>query len=69
MSRSVQTKMAFGTLWMMLMTFVERMLGLISMLILARLLDPTDFGIVALAGFFILMVQMFSTLGFDVALI
>lgn len=61
--------MAFGALWMMLMTFVERTLGLISMLILARLLDPTDFGIVGLAGSFILMVQMFSTFGFDVALI
>lgn len=45
-----------GALWMVLMTFVERTLGLISMLILARVLGPTDFGIVGLAGSFIFMV-------------
>lgn len=67
--RSIQSKMAFGALWMLLMTLVERTLGLISTLILARLLDPTDFGTVGLAGSFILMVQMFSAFGFDVALI
>lgn len=69
MPRSIQGKMARGAVWMVLMTFVERTLGLISMLILARILAPADFGILGMAGSFIGMAQMLSAFGFDIALI
>jgi lipopolysaccharide exporter len=69
MSSSAQRKMANGAFWMVLFKLTERSLGLISTLILVRLLSPTDFGIVAMAGSFILMAEMMSAFSFDVALI
>lgn len=54
---------------MVLFKVVERSLGLISTLILARLLVPADFGVVAMALSFIFMAELLTTLGFDVALI
>src|SRR5579872_1788111 len=66
---SVQSKMGHGALWLMLLTLVDRGLGLLSTLILARLLSPTDFGIVAMALSFVFLAQLLSACGFDVALI
>src|SRR5207253_10876473 len=48
---------------------VERSLGLVSTLILVRLLSPQDFGIVAMALSFISLAEMLTGFGFDVALI
>jgi O-antigen/teichoic acid export membrane protein len=61
--------MARGALWLMLLTFVDRISGLLSTLILARVLMPADFGIVAMAFSFIFLAQLLSAFGFDVALI
>ncbi|MBK8151325.1 MAG: oligosaccharide flippase family protein [Acidobacteria bacterium] len=61
--------MALGAVWMVLLTFVERSLGMISMLILARLLVPADFGIIAMGSSFIGMAQLLTAFGFDIALI
>ncbi|MGH8642310.1 MAG: lipopolysaccharide biosynthesis protein [Burkholderiales bacterium] len=61
--------MARGTAWMMLFKLIERSLGLISVLILVRLLVPEDFGIVAMAVSFIAMAELLSAFGFDLALI
>lgn len=69
MGSSVQSKMARGALWMILMTWVERSLGFVSMMVLARILTPADFGISGMASSFIFMAQMFSAFGFDVVLI
>lgn len=69
MSSGLQRKMARGAAWMVLLNSVERALGFISTMVLARVLDPTDFGVVAMAGTFIYMAQMLSAFGFDVALI
>jgi lipopolysaccharide exporter len=68
-SVTVQGKMARGALWLMLLTFVDRGLGLLSTLILARLLTPADFGIVAMALSFVFLAQLLAAFGFDVALI
>lgn len=65
----IEAKMARGALWLMLLTTVDRTLGLLSVLILARLLVPADFGIVAMALSFIFLAQLLSAFGFDVALI
>ena len=69
MTQQVQGQMARGALWMLLFKLAERSLGLISMLILVRLLSPHDFGLVAMATAFIAMAELLSAFGFDIALI
>ena len=69
MTKSVQMKMAHGALWMILFKFVERTIGLISTLILVRLLAPAEFGIVAMAMSFVAMAELLAAFGFDIALI
>ena len=69
MTGSIQSKMARGALWMMLFKFAERSLGLVSTLILVRLLVPADFGIVAMALSFIVIAELMTAFGFDIALI
>jgi lipopolysaccharide exporter len=66
---SIQSRMARGVFWIMLLTGVDRALGLVSTLILVRILLPADFGIVAMAFSFIALAQLLSAFGFDVALI
>lgn len=61
--------MATGAVWMVLAKLAERSLGLISMLILARVLVPHDFGIVAMAMSFVALLEMLSAFGFETALI
>jgi O-antigen/teichoic acid export membrane protein len=69
MSSDIQRKMGHGALWMVLFKLTERSLGLISTLILVRLLSPVDFGITAMAGSFIFMAEMLAAFNFDVVLI
>ncbi len=66
---NVQAQMANGAVWMVAFKLLERSLGLLSTLILVRLLAPADFGVVAMAGSFIAMAALLSAFGFDVALI
>ena len=61
--------MARGAMWMVLFKLLERSIGLISTLILARVLMPEDFGTVAMAMTFIAMAELLTAFGFDVALI
>jgi O-antigen/teichoic acid export membrane protein len=60
---------AKGAAWMLLARVAERGLGLVSLLILARVLVPADFGLVAMAMSVIVFVELASTFGFDLALI
>ena len=69
MSASTQRKMVSGAAWMVLFKLAERSLGLVSTLILVRLLSPHDFGLVAMATSFIFMAELLTGFGFDVALI
>lgn len=69
MPASMQRKMASGAAWMVLFKLVERSLGLVSTLILVRLLSPADFGVVAMALSFIVMAELMTAFGFDIALI
>jgi lipopolysaccharide exporter len=66
---NVNRKMAAGIAWMSLMRFAIKGLGLASTVVLARLLVPADFGIVAMAVSIIAALELFSTFNFDVALI
>jgi len=66
---SIRSKMATGALWMVLAKLAERSLGFISTLILARVLVPHDFGIVAMAMTFVALAEMLGAFGFDATLI
>jgi lipopolysaccharide exporter len=67
--QSTHRSMATGALWMVLFKFSERGLGLLSTLILVRLLAPADFGVVAMAMSFVALLELLAAFGFDVALI
>ncbi|WP_340118801.1 lipopolysaccharide biosynthesis protein [Pelagibius sp. 7325] len=61
--------MAKGAAWMVVLQSADRVLGFISMLVLARLLVPADFGLVALGMAVVGSLTAFSEFGFDLALI
>ena len=58
-----------GALWMIAMRWLMRIIGLISTIILARLLTPADFGIVALALIVVGLLEILSWTAVDLALI
>jgi len=58
-----------GALWMIAMRWMMRLFGLVSTIILARLLTPTDFGIVALALIVVGFLEVLSWTAVDLALI
>ncbi len=60
---------AHGAAWMIFMRLADRALGLISMLVLARLLIPADFGLIAMAMSFIALIELAGAFSFDVVLI
>jgi len=62
-------RMAKGAAWMVAVRLFDRMIGLISTVILARLLFPADFGVVALAMSIIAVLEIWAEFGFDLALI
>lgn len=69
MPRSIDTEIAIGAAWVFLFRILSKSLGLISMVILARLLVPEDFGVVALATATLGALEVFAIFGFDAALI
>jgi O-antigen/teichoic acid export membrane protein len=66
---SVQHRMARGAAWMFSARWLDKILGLVSTLVLARLLAPEDFGLVAIATAFIALLTLLTNFSFDVALI
>jgi lipopolysaccharide exporter len=67
--QSVSSRVAKGTGWVVAWRMATRNLGLISTLILVRLLRPEDFGLVALATGFANTVDSLSAIGVQDALI
>ena len=61
--------MAAGAAWMVAFKLLERLIGVVSIVVLARLLTPADFGLVAMATAIIAIVELLSAFSFDVALI
>ncbi len=60
---------ARGAAWLMGFKLLDRSIGLISTLVLARLLAPGDFGIVAMATAVVALLELMGAFGFDSALI
>ncbi|MGZ5200845.1 MAG: lipopolysaccharide biosynthesis protein [Telluria sp.] len=69
MSSSINQKMAKGMAWMVAARLADRGVGLVSTVILARLLVPGDFGLVAMAVAIGGMLDLLGAFSFDVALI
>jgi len=63
------SQIAKGATWMILQRFAVRSIGLLSTIILARLLMPADFGLVALAMGLIVVLDLLLEMGFELALI
>lgn len=66
---SLNRRMTRGAAWMIGLRFVDRVIGLLSTIILARLLIPADFGLVALAMAVVAAIALFGEFGFEMALI
>jgi O-antigen/teichoic acid export membrane protein len=66
---NVGRSIAKGAAWMVLFKAVERSIGVVSTLILARLLVPADFGLIAMAMSFVALLELLWSFSFDSALI
>lgn len=62
-------EMARGAAWMVLFRLVDRSIGVVSTAVLARLLLPADFGLVAMAMSVIAFIELATAFSFDIALI
>jgi len=69
MERNLNKAIAVGAAWMMGLRLSYRLIGFVSTAILARLLSPEDFGVVAIAMSFFALIDIFSKLGFQTVLI
>lgn len=68
-SDSLGSKLISGSVWMLAMRWSSRFMGLASMVIVARLLAPADFGIYAVATALIGLIEAFTEIGADIAII
>ncbi len=66
---SLKQKVLTGTKWVTLANIFRQILQLISLVVFARLLTPTDFGIFAILMIFVGFMQMFTDMGTSAALI
>jgi lipopolysaccharide exporter len=62
-------RMAKGAVWTVLMRFAVRSIGIVSMIVLARLLVPADFGLVVLATMLVAFLDLLSELELSTFLI
>jgi O-antigen/teichoic acid export membrane protein len=60
---------ARGAMLMVAFKLAERSIGFVSTLLLARLLTPADFGLVAMAMSVVALMELMSAFGFDTAII
>jgi lipopolysaccharide exporter len=65
----VKDAIGAGAVWLLLLRIFDRVCGFGSTLVLARLLAPADFGIVAMAMSVIALFELVTAFGFDVVLI
>ena len=65
----VGKKVTTASIWMLMFKLTDRSLGIISTIILARLLIPGDFGLVAMAMAVVAILEIFSNFNFDTFLI
>lgn len=61
--------LAKGAAWMILARWTLRLIGIVSTLVLARLLVPEDFGLVAMAMIVVALIELMGYLGMEFVLI
>ncbi|WP_341647575.1 lipopolysaccharide biosynthesis protein [Thauera humireducens] len=66
---AIGKSVAAGALWMIALKVIERSIGVVSTTILARLLIPADFGLVAMAMAIFAILELTGQFGFDHAII
>lgn len=66
---SIRGQVARGAVWVILTRMGDRAVGFVSTLILARLLVPADFGVLALAMSVVALVDLIRRFGFELVLI
>ncbi|MBU8536735.1 oligosaccharide flippase family protein [Falsiroseomonas tokyonensis] len=62
---SILARTAFGAAWVVAWRMATRLMGLVSTLILVRLLAPEDFGLIALASSFAVALEVCLVLGVE----
>ena len=67
--QSIKKEMIVGSAWMVSMRWAIRGIGLISTMILARILVPEDFGLVAMAMIIVNLTDVITSFGVDMAII
>ncbi|HEY0832444.1 MAG TPA: lipopolysaccharide biosynthesis protein [Azospirillum sp.] len=65
----IAAQMVRGSAWMTLSRWMVRSIGLISTLVLARILSPADFGIIALAMLVVAFIEVVAESGQGMALV
>lgn len=66
---SLSNRIFNGALWMLLTRLLIKSIGIVSSIILARVLSPEDFGLVAIVMAIYAFIELFGVSGFNVALI
>ena len=66
---NIRDRMAHGAAWMVSFKLIDRGFGFVSTMVLARLLVPADFGIVAMATSLIGLLELLTYFGLDMALL
>ena len=69
MQKSLTKQVIFGSGWMFGAKLIKNSSGLIVMLILANLLMPEDFGLIAIGTIAISLIRIFTEVGFKESII
>ncbi len=69
MTKSIESRVKVGAVLMIVMRWLIRLMGLFSVIILARILDPEDFGIMAMAMVFQGLIEGVINLNVELPLI
>jgi lipopolysaccharide exporter len=68
-SEGTASRVKRGAAWMLASRLVDTGVGMVSMIVLARLLTPADFGLMALGASLVAMLQLLRAFSFDMVLI
>lgn len=66
---SIGKRVANGALWMLALKLAVKSIGLVSTIVLARVLAPEDFGLIAIIMAFFALIEIFGSFSFDTVLI
>ncbi len=68
-SKNLTSKVVQASFWTVATRWTLRSLGLVSLVVLARLLEPEDYGLMAMAMTFVALMDLFMSWGFETAIV